>query len=130
MGIKSEKVDAPDGVKADDEIFENERIGNPSGTYSMTGRVISWSLDLSSLTIKLNIINRPEFGSKAIDKVNTVAEFRQEEPWYQSFRATISADFNSKQLLLNGFATYLTGSPHPGHRWGKNTYENVVLTNW
>jgi hypothetical protein len=130
MGIKTEKITEPEDVKVEDEIVENDHIGNPSGTYNMTGNVIGWSLDLLSDTITLNIMNRPDLGTKIIDKDSMTVEYRVDQPWYHSFLAKISADFTLKQLLLSGHATYLTGDPRPSHRWGRNKYENVIITTW
>lgn len=130
MGIKNERITEQEDVKVEDEIVENDHIGNPSGTYNMTGNVIGWSLNLQTNIITLNIMNRPDLGTKVIDKNNAAAEYRVDQPWYHSFLAKISADFTLKQLLLNGSATYLTGSPRPGQRWGRNKYENVLITTW
>jgi hypothetical protein len=86
---------------------------------------INWSLDLASNTITLNIINNPGLGTKIINENNPSAEFHIDND--NKFNAKISADFQIKQLLLNGRVRY-RGGMHPA--WRSKTYENIVITTW
>jgi hypothetical protein len=125
MGIISEKIDTKEDATIDEKT---ENIQN--GKYYMGNYSLHWSLNLSSNTITLNLINRPDLGTKFISRENSEAEFRVDEPWYRGLNAKISGNFDSRQLLLNGSVVILTGSPRPGERWFRKKYENVILTSW
>jgi hypothetical protein len=95
--------------------------GNPHGVYEIGGYSLNWSLDLSSNTITLNIPNRLDLGTKIINVNNPVAHYSGKK-----FYAEISADFELKKLLLNGYQRI--SLPHHGPRTIK--YENIIITTW
>ena len=121
MVITSEKLDTKEDVIPEDEM----NIQN--GKYYIGKYSLHWSLDLSSNTFTLNLINRPELGTKVVSRDNPEAEFRVDEPTYKRLYAKMSGNFDSRQLLLNGHAAYYQGPPR-GIRIKK--YENVIITSW
>ena len=125
MGIVTEKTDTQEDVMIKDEVGSVQ-----NGKYYMGSYGIHWSLNMSSNTITLNIANRPDLGIKVISNENPHAEFHVDEPWYKRLNAKISADFNSRQLSLDGNVIILTGSPRPSERWFTRRYENVIIVSW
>lgn len=125
MGITTEETDTQNDI-----IIGNELSNIQNGKYYMGSYSIHWSLDLTLHRVTINITNRPDLGSKIIDKKFSVAEFRVDEPWYRRFHAKISGNFTSRQLSLDGNVIILTGSPRPGERWYTRKYENVIITTW
>jgi hypothetical protein len=122
MGITSEKVETKEEVT----VYEDVQ----SGKYYIGSHTLHWSLDLSSNSITLSLTDRPDLGTRVISRENPEAEFRVDEPWYRKLYAKISGNFDSKQLLLNGNVTVLTGSYHPSERSRVKKYENVIITSW
>lgn len=100
---------------------------NQTGTYVMFNRSINWNLDLSSETITLNIVNKPELGTKIITKENTIVRFSDFPHHHMGFSAEISGDYKLKQLLLNGYVIY---NYHPPRSYKKKTYTDVIITSW
>lgn len=125
MGIISEKMDTKE-----DDVAEDQTENIQKGKYYMATYSLHWSLDLSSNTVTLNLTNRPDLGTKVISRENSEAEFRVDEPWYRRLYAKISGNFDTRQILLNGSVTILTGSPRPSERSKKIKYENVIITSW
>jgi hypothetical protein len=125
MGIISEKLETKEDVLLDEKIEDIQ-----AGKYYMGTHSLHWSLDLSSNTITLNLVNRPDLGTKVISRERSEAEFRVDQPWYKQLNAKISGNFDSKQLILNGSVTLLTGSPHPSERSRIKKYENVIIASW
>ena len=131
MGIKI--VD--DAEILEDSNSENEIPQNiQSGIYNMESNMgsypINWYLDLTSNTITINILNKPDLGAKIINENNPIAEFRIVHfANVDKFSAKISSDFQIKQLSLNGQVRYrIHGGMHPAY--GTKKYENIVLTTW
>ena len=125
MGITDEESEIPESGEIKGETFED----NISGTYRLPAYVVGWSLDLSSSTITVNV--NPDLGTKVITRDNTVVEYRIDSPRDKAFLAKISADFNLKQLVLNGYANYTVPRPHrPTSTLKTRKYENVLLTTW
>jgi|SRR5687767_872320 hypothetical protein len=125
MGIISEKIDTNE-----DAVIESQTENIQNGKYYIGPYSLHWSLDLSSNAITLNIINKPDLGTKVISRENSEAEFLVDKPWYEKLHAKISGNFDARQLLLNGSVTILTGSPRPRERARNKKYENVIITSW
>ena len=120
MGITiEENIEALKDYTDEDKIEVSE--GNPNGVYDIGGYSINWSLDLSSNTITLNIPNKPNLGTKIINVNNPDAHYEGDK-----FYVKITADFELKQLLLNGHRRI--NLPHHGPRTIK--YENIIITTW
>lgn len=92
----------------------------------MGTNIINWSIDFSHNTITVEI---PPLGTKIPNENNPVAEFRRDGPNYRKFFAKISADFELRQLLLNGYKRYRI-SRGESKRTKTTRYENVIITSW
>lgn len=113
----------------EDDIEEEVTESIQSGTYDMRHNQINWSLDLSSNSITVKIINRPNLGTKIINENNPVIEYRSNDRFtIPRFYAKIIANFDLKHLLLDGHVKYSCG--RIGRQSCTKKYENIILTSW
>jgi len=118
MGIISQEGEAYEDTIIDENI--------QGGKYYMGSYTLQWSIDLSSNEITLNLANRPDLGTKVISKKNLEAEFHVDSPRHKILHAKISGNFDSNQLLLNGYVKFVMLN----HKWKRVRYENIILTSW
>ncbi|HKQ21315.1 MAG TPA: hypothetical protein VJS91_04700 [Nitrososphaeraceae archaeon] len=121
MGITLEKTDVKDNAQIE-EISEDIQ----NGTYGLVDYDLLWSINFVANTITLNLVYR--YGPTITTRVITREEYRTEFHTAQ-LDAQISANFDAKQLLLNG--SYRSRNMHShGHLITRKKYENVIITSW